>query len=74
MMLSDLTDADVLLLYQGSDPEVREGWNVIQNNRFTKLVISMESQKMPGKEVFEYVQKRAADLLVTDLITEASNG
>lgn len=73
-MLTDLTDADVLLLYQGSDPEIREGWNVLQNNRFMTLANLMEAQKMTGKEVFDYVQKRAADLLVTDMITEATNG
>ena len=74
MMLCDLTDADVILLYQGSDPEIRKNWNVIQVNRFTTLTNMMEQQKLSGAEVFEFVSKRAADLLVTELIDEAKHG
>ena len=62
MMLCDLTDADVLLLYSGSDREARESWNIILMNRFMKLIDHFDDQNMGADELYTYVEKRCADL------------
>ena len=70
MMLCDLTDADVLLLYQGSDSEAREGWNIILMNRFMKLIDHFDDQNTDAGELYAYVEKRCADLTTDKAVND----
>lgn len=73
MMLTDLTDAEVALLYAGSDPDAQKEWNIIQFNRFNALIKKMEATNLGGEAVFKYVGRRMGQIQVDEMI-EASNG
>lgn len=76
MMLADLTDAEITFLYQGSDPEARKGWNIIQLNRFDGLITKMQAANLNGAVVFDYVERRMAQIAVDEMIAgkAANNG
>lgn len=73
MMLADLTDVDIRLLYEGSDPDDRKKFNILKLNRFQILIEKVESANYDGGEFFDYVEKRMADIQVSDLIAKVAN-
>jgi len=73
MMLTDLIDAEVALLYQGSDPDERKEWNIIQLNRFNALIEKMQAANLQGVVVFQYVANRMAQIVVDEMIAKAAN-
>lgn len=73
MMLCDLSDADVVILHEGSDQQTLLGFNIIKRNRFFNLVEKLDDAKHEGGEVFRYVQQRMAEIYVKDLIEKAAS-
>lgn len=72
-MLCDLTDADCTILYEGSDTDTRKGFNIIQANRFVNLWTHLFDHNIDPTKLFEYVEKRCADMLVNEMIERVAN-
>lgn len=62
MLLTDLTDEECWLLYEGADPETREGWNVFRVARFEALIEKMDKMNFDPDKCFDYVENRLLDL------------
>lgn len=69
----DLTDADIVLLYE-ADPETRETMNIIQKNRFFDLIDRMDSHDYDGGDAWDYVEKRYLDIQTKGIIRTANDG
>lgn len=73
MMLCDLTDADCKILYEASDTDTRKGFNIIKANRYSNLMTHLFDHKIDPTKLFEHVEKKCADMLVNEMISQVAN-